>query len=127
MDTEGDLTEGSLPNEFHELVVLKCSRRQLVVLLDIGFNELYQSVALLKNCLIDFSCIIHARITCNLHVTRICVTVSSDTSGNASSQGIATAKVSEAISDAHIQANAGCPAATDQASSLFYYIIVGVT
>lgn len=47
MDPEGNLSEGTFPDEFHKFVVFKGRRRQLVVLLDVGFYELYQSIALL--------------------------------------------------------------------------------
>jgi len=47
MDPEGDLSEGAFPDEFHEFIVFKGRRWQLVVLFDVGFYELYQSIALL--------------------------------------------------------------------------------
>ena len=47
MDPEGDLSKGAFPDKFHEFVVFKCRGWQLVVLLDVGFYELYQSIALL--------------------------------------------------------------------------------
>ena len=126
VDAEGDLAERAFADELHELVVLEGGGRQLVVLLDIGFDELYQSVALLKNGLIDFCSIIHARITGYLHVTRIGVTVSNDASGYAPSQSIATAKMSKTISNSHIQSDTSSTS-TYHASSLIYYIIMGMT
>ena len=40
MDTQGNLTKGTLANQFHKLVEVQCCRRQLVILLDVLFNVL---------------------------------------------------------------------------------------
>lgn len=54
MNTEGDLTKGPLPNQFHEFVVFEGGRRQLIMLLNVGLYELYQPVSFLKNGVIYF-------------------------------------------------------------------------
>lgn len=47
VDPESDLTEGALADQLDELVVLESSRWQLIILLYVRLNELYQSVSLL--------------------------------------------------------------------------------
>ena len=56
---EGDLPEGTLTNQFHEFVVFQGSRWQFVILLDVGFYELYQSISFLEDGFINFSSAIY--------------------------------------------------------------------
>lgn len=55
MNAEGDLTEGSLTNQLHELIILQGGRRQLVVLFNVRLHELYEPVSFLENSLVDLS------------------------------------------------------------------------
>ena len=54
MDSKGNLSESTLSDQFHKLVEVQCCRRQLIILLDVLFNVLYQLVTLLQNRVIDF-------------------------------------------------------------------------
>ena len=54
MHSEGHLTEGTFANQFHKFVEVQCCRRQLVILLNVLFNVLYQLVPFLEDSVIDF-------------------------------------------------------------------------
>jgi hypothetical protein len=54
VDAQCNLAESTFPDEFHELVILECRGRELVVLLYVRLDELDQSIPLLKDCLVNF-------------------------------------------------------------------------
>jgi len=127
MDSESDLSEGAFPDEFHEFVVFKGSGRQLVVLLYVGFDELYQSIALLQYGLVNLGRPLYVVIrgdTATLQVARVCVAIPRQASRDtATTHGIANPEMAQAGPDTHVKSDASCPA-TGNTSGLINDVVM---
>ena len=112
MDPESDLSEGAFPDELHEFVVFKSRGRQLVILLDVGFNELYQSIALLQYGLVNLGRPVYVVIRGDAATLRVCIAFPRQASRDtATTHGIANPEMAQAGPDTHVESDASSPTA----------------
>ena len=128
MNPECDLSEGAFPDKFHEFVVFKGRGRELVVLLDVGFDELYQSIALLKYGLVDLGRPIYVVIrgdSTAMQVARVGVAVPRQASRDTpTAHGIANPEMTQASADTHVEADASRTTSTGNASRLINDVVM---
>lgn len=128
MDPEGDLSEGAFPDELHEFVVFKGRGRQLVVLLDVGFDELYQSIPLLEYSLVDLCCPLYVVIrgdSTAMQVARVGVAIPRQTSRyTATTHSIADPEMTQTGADAHVEADASGTSTTGNAPRLVNDVVM---